>query len=81
MLVVEISFPHLSISQPQEVQVQPPQRACRVDVGFLTKGILFPHFGQCVLEKFIPQRPLPLIEVIIISKSARKISEKNNTEI
>jgi hypothetical protein len=55
-----ISAPHLSISQPQFAHVQPPQAACRNEVGVLICGADSPHFGQLTDFRFTPQRPLPL---------------------
>ena len=50
-------LPHLSISQPQDWQVQPPQSICCLEVGRRTTGSGAPQPGQGGMRKFSPHRP------------------------
>jgi len=52
-----ISFPYLSNSQLQPLQVQPPHRNCLEFLGILTFGAFKPHFGQFIGFLLIPHLP------------------------
>jgi hypothetical protein len=52
-----IGVPHLSISQPHCLHVQPPHNACCLEVGKRKRGCGFWQEGQKTRWRFIPHLP------------------------